>query len=530
MSDLYRNIYYGRVLDSNDPLMLGRIRVHPEHENLIALESSIDGFKKDSIKLSDGKWSEKDPLIFLPLLPYFVNQVPQEDERVMIIYFNNHKKNSRDRFYIIGTFSSPTSVEREDFDSSRTHLNSGSLNDRTKYPNMKNLDGSYVKEEYRGVFPEPLDISIKGRGTSDLIIKNNDVILRSGKHKPFSTGEIPSFNEDRAFLQLSKFNTKTIISEKETIYSSENPDQPVKFLVEYDVYNPESIPQIFTGNITIYQLPNDFQTKVSNFNYDSEISGLTLSKVRMYNLDIGVSLSDFTKIVVNEIVSLVNTPDLILSNLFQTSPILNTLLDSNSDDKKQFPFYYRPSKRIREILKSSPEQSSLGLTPYLNMQQLVNSIVVTSTDQSPGYGMVIDASFSSEFEPITKEETYDTYKTEVMDNTVGLMGATQLFFLSNDANLQLGTNKSKIDFGSASPDFQPTNITNDVVPNTSSMVRGEELLELLEMIVGFLVSHVHPYPLLPPSSISYDGTSTDDLLKKMLEAYKKVLNSNIRIN
>jgi hypothetical protein len=62
------------------------------------------------------------------------------------------------------------------------------------------------------------------------------------------------------------------------------------------------------------------------------------------------------------------------------------------------------------------------------------------------------------------------------------------------------------------------------------MVRGEELLELLESIVGFLVSHVHPYPLLPPSSVAYDGTSTDDLLKKMLEAYNKVLNKNIRIN
>ena len=62
------------------------------------------------------------------------------------------------------------------------------------------------------------------------------------------------------------------------------------------------------------------------------------------------------------------------------------------------------------------------------------------------------------------------------------------------------------------------------------MVRGEELLELLESIVGFLVSHVHPYPLLPPSGVAYDGTSIDDLTKKMLEAYQKVLNSNIRIN
>jgi site-specific DNA-cytosine methylase len=38
------------------------------------------------------------------------------------------------------------------------------------------------------------------------------------------------------------------------------------------------------------------------------------------------------------------------------------------------------------------------------------------------------------------------------------------------------------------------------------------------------------YPLLPPSSVTLDGLSTDDLLAKMQGAYQKVLNSNIRLN
>ena len=62
------------------------------------------------------------------------------------------------------------------------------------------------------------------------------------------------------------------------------------------------------------------------------------------------------------------------------------------------------------------------------------------------------------------------------------------------------------------------------------MVRGEELLELLDLLVRFCLTHVHPYPLMPPSSVTLDGLSTDDLLAKMQEAYQKVLNSNIRIN
>jgi len=62
------------------------------------------------------------------------------------------------------------------------------------------------------------------------------------------------------------------------------------------------------------------------------------------------------------------------------------------------------------------------------------------------------------------------------------------------------------------------------------MVRGEELLELMELIIRFCVTHVHPYPLLPPSAVTLDGLSTDDLLAKMQGAYQKVLNSNIRLN
>jgi hypothetical protein len=63
------------------------------------------------------------------------------------------------------------------------------------------------------------------------------------------------------------------------------------------------------------------------------------------------------------------------------------------------------------------------------------------------------------------------------------------------------------------------------------MVRGEPLLELLQIIVNFLVTHDHPYPMLPPTPVSRASLiSTNDLLVKMQEAYQNVLNSNIRIN
>ena len=68
------------------------------------------------------------------------------------------------------------------------------------------------------------------------------------------------------------------------------------------------------------------------------------------------------------------------------------------------------------------------------------------------------------------------------------------------------------------------------MPNTSSSVRGEELLELIEMIVRFLVTHTHAYPGLPPVPITQDGSSTDKILTELNNAVTKILNNNIRLN
>jgi len=163
------------------------------------------------------------------------------------------------------------------------------------------------------------------------------------------------------------------------------------------------------------------------------------------------------------------------------------------------------------------------------MQKLISKIQVSTADLSPGYSLVLDAKLSTEIPFIPRKEKVRKITTEQVDNSIGLMGANYLYLLSNETAIP---GKSPIKFEEFEPSdrIEKKDIDDKITLNTSSMVRGEELLELLESIVGFLVSHVHPYPLLPPSSVAYDGTSTDDLLKKMLEAYNKVLNKNIRLN
>ena len=75
-------VFFGTCLRADDPQMLGRVRVLPMNDVESAVISSNPKFKPDSKSLSDGPWSDVDPFLFYPLLPYFVNQVPKKGEKV----------------------------------------------------------------------------------------------------------------------------------------------------------------------------------------------------------------------------------------------------------------------------------------------------------------------------------------------------------------------------------------------------------------------------------------------------------------
>jgi hypothetical protein len=71
--------------------------------------------------------------------------------------------------------------------------------------------------------------------------------------------------------------------------------------------------------------------------------------------------------------------------------------------------------------------------------------------------------------------------------------------------------------------------TNEVLPNTDPMVRGNELMKLLKLIVDFLGSHVHNINEAP-ITIGVDGTQLSEIRKILQDADNSILNQNIRIN
>jgi hypothetical protein len=107
------------------------------------------------------------------------------------------------------------------------------------------------------------------------------------------------------------------------------------------------------------------------------------------------------------------------------------------------------------------------------------------------------------------------------------MGAKQLYFLSHDT---INPTRGKIQLDGTIYGIDQNRLVDEIQPKTSSFVRGEELIQLLSKIVEVLITHVHPYPGLPPNTVTVSGAQLDTLIKELNDAGQKILNKNIRLN
>lgn len=511
-------IFFGTCISDQDPMMLGRIRVSPFNDVESAVIDANPKFKPNSNSLSDGPWSDIDPFLFNPLLPYFINQVPKVGEKVKLFYFNTDSKYGKNKYYMLDQFSSPTTIDFEDVNSMQLRSDAGYSNSSKSFPPMKNNTGDYVKESYKGVFAEPVDISLNGRDSADIIIKKDEVLIRAGKHNPFASNEIPTANDNRGFLQISKFDSKINFGTPQIKLRLKKDQKPISYLIEYDIQNPENEFSAFTGNINFYTLPNiedAYLTLTDVFDVDTEIDLNCTGKTAGCK----VKTIPFLGLDFDALPSLINNT----LKTFLTDP--NNLLSTPIESDKQFPFYFRPSKKIRDLINNF--NGTGDLLAKSNMSLLTSLIKLSQTDPTPGYSLILDRRLSSEYTPKITPEVYVPKTVEKVENTVGLLGANQLYLLSHESEIE---GKDKVDLSNSIYGIDQTKLINNILPNTSSTVRGEELLELIGIIVEFLTTHVHPYPGMPPVPVSQGGTSIDDLLKKMQGSYTKVLNGNIRIN
>ena len=112
--------------------------------------------------------------------------------------------------------------------------------------------------------------------------------------------------------------------------------------------------------------------------------------------------------------------------------------------------------------------------------------------------------------------------------TYGTMAGDFLYLLSHKTDIP---SKSKINLLPKETLYGITQdyFVNNVLPNTDPMVRGNELMKLLKLIVDFLGAHVHNINEAP-IPIGVDGTQLSEIRKILQDADNSILNQNIRIN
>jgi len=129
-----------------------------------------------------------------PILPKHLNLVPKVDEVVLVVTIGEDEKQS-DRFYIGPIISSETKL---DFDSiNTTAISNFSYGITTPSAEIDKIPTA------NGIYDNPQNVIIAGRSNTDIIQRDNEVLIRSGK---FVIDNPLVFNKTNpAFIQL-KFN------------------------------------------------------------------------------------------------------------------------------------------------------------------------------------------------------------------------------------------------------------------------------------------------------------------------------------
>ena len=501
-----------RVLNTEDPMMLGRIRG-------VRLIDNYDDILKS---ISDPPWNEekdiwtaRDPFVFNTLLPYFVYSVPKVDELVQVIYVNKDFQ-YQNQYYVQNTFSSPTATFKEFYYGGNKFTGTGM---QIKNPKpLKNQDGTFTDQSvHKGVFPQPGDNALMGRGSADVIVKQDEVLIRAGKFKgeQLQPNVIPVANQQRGFLQLSKFQSTLQNLEPKTYFELQENVLLTKYLIEWTLTNPENAQDRFTGAVYLYQLKPDVTINSKNITVDSEISE---------NLKKLVATESFTMLSKTQTIEFINNFINTCNQSNVTKSGVKLFIDNN--DSNKFPIFYRPNTIMYSKLSpSTPLGSTATPIEVSNISDIYKGIKLNASLKG-GYGLIYTkGKVGNPRTPVKKVVKQQKYTNQ--ESSYGALGSDVLFLVSHNSQIP---GKGKINFDDTLYGITPEKFANEFLPKTSSMVRGEELLELINLIVKFLVTHTHAYPGLPPVPVTQDGTNVQSILTELNNAVNKILSKNIRLN
>lgn len=493
------------IVDDNiDPKGIGRIRVKITGDPTGPIEK---GAKYEP-------WGVNDPFIANPFLPTNINFIPQIGQTVKIITYDpDNKLINRD--YIAGPF---TTVH--DFQS---QINARQIENTTYGTSVKPMNdvfsknGDYVEKKSKGTLSKPSDYAIYGPYGSDVLLTENGITLRGGKllSKQGASDkdrskivQFPILADKKSILSLKKFGTKQQVVEVETP-TVRIPSKKLSYIIEYDLTTNTNSNQrtIYTIDWYVYEVKDvygdTFNTRVFNSSTAQDLTGYS-DKIKLVNEDGTTTTPTFTQTVDS-------------FNLAYVT-VRNTLCELHSEGIKKFngkipklnlhPFYYRPVRTLTD--KTFLEKIKPGC---FNIPTSGGGLVFSLTEVTP--------------KPKTEKKKEKILKTvsTTIEQSFGTLSSDKIYFISSDTNSSKG---KKVPFDKLDPyEYTQEDLLTRIEPNTYSTVRGETLLEYLDILTRVIAGHAHQ-PTKPMVKNGYPDWDKLIELRKTLE--NDLLNKSIRIN
>tara|TARA_R110000787_G_scaffold274953_1_gene383118 strand:+ start:1586 stop:3247 length:1662 start_codon:yes stop_codon:yes gene_type:complete len=553
MSKDTKIIYYGVCLDSNDPLMAGRIRAvldddfkgeSPKNYDESKLAKIFNG---DVGKSSDNggdpkyatadsiKWSDDDPHVRNPFLPLYFNLVPRMGEAVKLISYISNKTAvaSEDVEYIGPLISQPTKLGGESYSNSRIFTTKGTRQPNSVLPTLRGNSDS------QGVFPYEGTIALRGRLDSDLLFGNRQLILRAGQTQPQDKEvKIPKTNFTQSVIQLDNYSQELSLTKKEEKKEVKD-DAPLKHIIEYEItseyFSGSSTIKIYDGFISIYNLtPKDGKEPLlsGDFGVSTDVSNhsnknfICVLRFAAHTEDETIRLlNDFLYQAQNDNVgspphNFVSTPTGIgtsYQKVFEDEINFNSMTPNLEKLMNLHPFYFRPTKFSLVIDTIFHKISLLGVEQFGRIFSKNNVFPDVKTETTE-----IDVeSYEARTQGITT-----ILSNEILlfsyDETIPEKGKpTPLVTSFKSDNHELGDNVG----------VNQKNLVKMSRDNMEPLVRGEQLLILLTQMWDWIQNHEHGTAGTQPKDPAKETSVTKgDVVKLISSAKNTVLNKHIRIN
>lgn len=167
-------IFLGEVVDIKDINNGGRIRARIRPiDNTIKLDNKIQ--------------------YAFPLLPKMLHVKPKLHEMVLVV-LSDEKDEGSQRYYIGPVISQPQFLEKDIYGAGASNMLQGSSNKPAPSDEYK----------LKGLLPSDNDVSLSSRKNTDIILKDNDLLIRCGV-KILDETEIKFNQKNPAFLKLKYY-------------------------------------------------------------------------------------------------------------------------------------------------------------------------------------------------------------------------------------------------------------------------------------------------------------------------------------